>query len=145
MAGRGGFVSCIGTKAPPLFLTVTGKKKHFRKSAALASLYIASRFRVARNIPPYPCVVSLALEGPEKAAFTSAAEQEKRGRGKIPVLLLCSKIECGGELIRCGLHLPQVCFDVEIQGGACICVAQDFLNALDIRPLGKQQGSTAMP
>ena len=33
------------------------------------------------------------------------------------------QVKGGGVFLRCGLHLPQVRFDIEVERCACVCVA----------------------
>ena len=47
-------------------------------------------------------------------------------------------------LLRCGSHLLQVGFDIEIQGGAGISVSQNLLNALDVSPATQEQTGTGV-
>ena len=58
------------------------------------------------------------------------------------LLYLITKSHC--ILLRCGSHLLQVGFHIEIQGSAGISVSQNLLNALDVRPATQEQAGTGM-
>ena len=46
--------------------------------------------------------------------FYGPFRKRKENRALIPRSLDGLKVECGGQLFSCGLHLFQVCFDIEI-------------------------------
>lgn len=64
------------------------------------------------------------------------------GIAPAPVIL---QIERRRQFLGGLLHLPQVSPDIEIQRCACVDVAQNLLDALNIRAIPQKQGGTAVP
>lgn len=55
--------------------------------------------------------------------YTPGPENRKEDRAFRLCPLDGLQVKGGGVFLRCGLHLPQVRFDIEVQRCACICVA----------------------
>jgi hypothetical protein len=55
--------------------------------------------------------------------YTPGPENRKEDRAFRLCPLDGLQVKGGGVFLCCGLHLPQVCFDVEVERCACVCVA----------------------